>query len=172
MVIMKYLILILLLLSSSYIGALIGSKYQNRVRELKEMKSSLAIFATKIKLTYEPIPKIFEEIGNRKNTNAPNMIHLFKIASQEMQELPAGEAWLKALETENTNLKKEDIEILQGLSSLLGKVDLEGQVSEIELVGNFLNTQIEKAEEENKKSQKMYKILGVTAGLAMVIILI
>lgn len=165
-------ILILLLLSSSYIGALIGSKYQNRVKELKEIKSALAIFATKIKLTYEPIPQIFAEIGNKKNTNAPNIIHLFKTASKKMEELPAGEAWIKALEIENTNLKKEDIEILQGLSSLLGKVDLEGQISEIELVDNFLNTQIEKAEEENKKSKKMYKVLGISAGMAMVIILI
>ena len=70
------------------------------------------------------------------------------------------------------NLKKEDIEVLKGLSNLLGKVDVEGQVSEIELVDNFINTQIEKAEEESKKSEKMYKVLGVTIGLAMVIVLV
>ena len=73
---------------------------------------------------------------------------------------------------QNTELKKEDIEVLKGLSNLLGKVDLEGQVNEIELVDNFLDNQIEKAEEESKKSVKMYKTLGVTVGLAMVIILI
>ena len=49
---------------------------------------------------------------------------------------------------------------------------MEGQISEIELVDNFLNTQIEKAEEESKKSTKMYKTLGVVVGLAIVIILI
>ena len=89
-----------------------------------------------------------------------------------MEELPAGKAWVEALESQNTNLKKEDIEVLKGLSNLLGKVDVEGQVSEIELVDNFLNTQIEKAEEESKKSEKMYKVLGVTIGLAMVIVLV
>ena len=87
-----------------------------------------------------------------------------------MKELPAGKAWLKALENQNTNLKKEDMEVLKGLSNLLGKVDIEGQVTEIELVDNFLNTQIEKAEEESKKSEKMYKTLGITVGLAMVIV--
>jgi len=169
MIIIKYVILMSMLLSSSYIGLLLAKKYQNRVRELKKIKTSLAVFATKIRLTYEPIPQIFEEIGNKGNDTVSN---IFKRASQNMKELPAGQAWIEALETENTNLKKEDIEILKGLSNLLGKVDLEGQIVEIELVDNFLNQQIEKAEEESKKSEKMYKALGITAGLAMVIIFI
>ena len=62
--------------------------------------------------------------------------------------------------------------MLKGLSSLLGKVDLEGQVREVELVDHFLDKQIEIAQEESKKSEKMYKTLGVTIGLAMVIIFI
>lgn len=169
MVVVKGIILILLLFSSSYIGILVSKKYQNRVKELKEIKSLLTIFSTKIKLTYEPIPQIFEEIGNKENSN---ISYIFKIAAKQMKELPAGEAWNKAVETKNTNLKKEDIEVLKGLSSLLGKVDLEGQVNEIELVDTFLNSQIEKAEEESKKNVKMYKTLGITLGLAMVIVLI
>lgn len=172
MQIIKYIILLLVLTSSSYIGILVSKKYKNRVRELKEMKSSLAIFATKIKLTYEPIPEIFLEIGNKENSDVKSINNIFKVAAKKMEELPAGKAWVEALESQNTNLKKEDIEVLKGLSNLLGKVDVEGQVSEIELVDNFLNTQIEKAEEESKKSEKMYKVLGVTIGLAMVIVLV
>ena len=169
MFVVKGIILMLLLISSSYIGILISMKYKSRVKELKEMKSLLTIFLTKIKLTYEPIPEIFKELGNKENSN---ISYIFKKASENMKEMQAGEGWKNALETQNTNLKKEDIEVLKGLSNLLGKVDLEGQVSEIELVDNFLDKQIEKAEEESKKSSKMYKTLGVTAGLAMVIIFI
>lgn len=169
MFIIKGIILMMLLFSSSYIGLLMSKKYQNREKELKEIKSLLKIFSTKIKLTYETIPQIFKELGNNKNSN---ISYIFNIASKNMQELPAGKAWIKALESQNTNLKKEDIEVLKGLSALLGKVDLEGQVSEIELVDNFLDKQIEKAEEESKKNEKMYKTLGITVGLAMVIIFI
>ena len=169
MLMIKYIILIMLLFCSSYIGILISKKYQSRVSELKEMKSFLTIFSTKIKLTYEPIPKIFEELGSKENSN---ISYIFKTASEKMRDLPAGEAWIKSLENQNTNLKKEDIEVLKKLSNLLGKVDLEGQVSEIELVDSFLDKQIEAAEEESKKNQKMYKTLGVTVGLAMVIVLI
>ena len=89
-----------------------------------------------------------------------------------MDNQNAGKAWEEALEESNTNMTKEDIEVLKNLSNLLGKVDIEGQVNEVELVENFLDTQIELAEEEKQKYVKMYKTLGITIGLAVVIILI
>ena len=60
---------------------------------------------------------------------------------------------------------------LKKLGKLLGQTDVEGQVSEIEVTENFLNMQIDKAEEDKKKNQKMYKTLGITIGLIFVIIL-
>ena len=55
---------------------------------------------------------------------------------------------------------------------MLGKTDLEGQISEIKLVQNFLNTQIDLAEKEKQKNEKLYKTLGGVIGLAIVIILV
>lgn len=171
MQLIKYIGLALILGSCSYIGLLISKKYSNRVKELKEMKSALNIFITKIKYTYEPIPKIFEEISN-KTIDKKNISNIFKNASKDMQKYEAGEAWNRSLEKTNTNMKKEDIEVLKGLSKLLGRVDLEGQVREVELVDNFLNTQIEEAEKERQKNERMYKTLGVSIGVAITVILI
>ena len=163
MQVIKYLMLLLILLSSTYIGILISKKYTNRVIELN-------IFSTKIKFTYEPIPEMFYEISNKIEAQIGG---IFKNASKKMKKnINAGEAWKQALEESNTNMKKEDIETLKTLSNLLGKVDIEGQISEIELVNNFIDNQIEKAEEESKKNVKMYKTLGTTVGLALVILLI
>lgn len=165
----KYLTLIIILTSTTYIGILISKKYLNRVKDLKEMKNALNIFSTKIKFTYEPIPQTFKEISEKVK---PNIANIFKESSEKMQNENAGKAWEEALEESNTNMTKEDIEVLKNLSNLLGKVDIEGQVNEVELVENFLDTQIELAEEEKQKYVKMYKTLGVTIGLAVVIILI
>jgi stage III sporulation protein AB len=168
MLLVKYTILLILFGCSTYIGILYSRKYLNRAKELKELQNALNIFITKIKFTYDPIPDIFLEIHKKIGGNIGK---IFYNATTKMNTITAGDAWIYSLNTTQTNLNKEDLDILKGLSNLLGKVDIDGQVSEIELVENFLNTQIEKAEEEKKKYVKLYKTLGVTIGLAVVIIL-
>lgn len=169
MIIIKIVVLSLIFISTSLVGILISNKYKNRVIELKEMKNALNIFETKIKFTYEPIPEIFGEISNNLKENIAS---IFREASKKMEKVSAKIAWEEALKESNTSLQEEDIAIIKGLGKLLGKTDIDGQVSEIELTSTFLDTQIEKAEKESTKNQKLYKTLGMVTGMAIVIILI
>lgn len=169
MIFVKILILILVFGSSFSIGKLIAGKYINRVKELKEMKSALNIFETKIKFTYESVPEIFEQIGNQMEGNIGS---IFKESSKKMKDVSAGEAWIQSIEKTESNLNKEDKEILKKLGKLLGRTDADGQISEIELVSNFLDTQIDIAENERSKNEKMYRTLGGIIGLTLVIIFI
>ena len=169
MIFIKTFILLLIFLGSIKAGKIIAKKYSNRVVELRNIKNALNMFLTKIKFTYEAIPVSFSEIGD----NIPGTIgKIFKTASDNMKEKSAGDAWEEAIDKIDTSLTKEDREIIKNLSKLLGKTDLDGQISEIKLVQNFLNTQIEIAEREKQKNEKLYKTLGGVVGLAVVIILI
>lgn len=58
------------------------------------------------------------------------------------------------------------------MSKLLGKTDLNGQISQIEITSSFLDEQIKKAEKEREKSEGMYRKLGMIIGLGIIIILI
>lgn len=156
MIIIKFISLIAILLFSSYIGIIISNKYKNRVEDLKEIKRGLNIFETKIKYTYEPVPEIFQEISRNLK---PNIADVFINASKNMGGNTAKEAWNYAIENSNTSMNKEDIEVIKGLGKLLGKTDLAGQVSQIELTDKFIDTQIEKAEREYTKNEKLYKTL-------------
>ena len=156
-------------LSSSLIGLLISKKYINRVNELKEFKNALNIFKTKIRYTYEPIPEIFTEISQNISSNIGSV---FIQAANKMDVLAAGEAWNLALKIDSLNINEEDRVILNNLSKLLGKTDLEGQINQIEMTSDFLDKQIVKAEYEREKSEKMYRTLGMILGIAIVIILI
>ena len=89
-----------------------------------------------------------------------------------MRSKPLGEAWNLALDTIPTNLLKNDIDVLKGMAKLLGKTDIDGQISEIELTDNFLNLQFDEAKKALDKNEKVYKSLGVICGLALVIVLI
>lgn len=165
----KILIYTCIFLSSSAIGLLISKKYEERVNELKEFKNALNMFETKIKFTYEPIPEIFDQIAKQMQTTVGRT---FKLASSNMEVLTAGDAWDIAVDTNVLNINDEDKNILKNLSKLLGKTDIDGQISQIELTSKFLDEQIEKAEKERVKSEKMYRTLGMVIGLAIVIILI
>lgn len=164
----KLFILFLIFLSSLRAGKIIAKKYSNRVDELKEMKNALNMFLTKIKFTYESVPEAFIEIGNSVNGNIGK---IFRTASENMKEKAAGEAWEEVIEKTETSLTEEDKGIIKNMGRMLGKTDLDGQISEIKLVQNFLNTQIEIAEREKQKNEKLYKTLGGVVGLAVVIIL-
>ena len=165
---LKIIIYSCIFLSCSAIGMLISKKYEERVNQLKEFKNALNMFKTKIKFTYEPIPEIFEEISKQIQTNTGR---IFKLASCNMEVLTAGDAWNMAVDTNILSINEEDRNILKNLSKLLGQTDIEGQINQIELTSEFLDEQIQKAEKEKVKNEKMYRSLGVVLGLAIVIIL-
>lgn len=164
----KYILLVAIFCLSTAIGLAISKTYENRVVELKEFKNILNIMKTKIKFTYEPLAEIFKQIANNNDTNVEK---IFGQMANQITYYQTREVWENCIQDADISINQEDKDILKKLGKLLGQTDVEGQVSEIEVTQNFLNMQIEKAEEDKKKNQKMYKTLGVTIGLVFVIIL-
>lgn len=164
----KYFILFVILVVCSLIGRYLSKKYIIRVNELEEIKNALNMFQSKIKFTYEPIPEIFEEIA--QNTSK-TVGQVFRTAKEKMQTNTANIAWEEAVEESQNSLTKDDKYVLKTLSKLLGQTDVEGQTSQIEITQKFLETQIKEAQEEKIKNEKLYSKLGITIGLAIVIIL-
>lgn len=153
------------------IGILYANKSKWREKDLEEIKYALELFKTKIQYTYEPIPEVFQEIAKECR---PHIGNIFVVTCQYLSDQIASEAWKHAIiETSSkTNLLREDQEILFQLSKMLGNMDLEGQLSIIELTITLLEQQIEKVKRDGEKNEKLYKTLGVGIGLTMMIILI
>lgn len=164
----KYLLLVAIFGLSTAIGLAISKTYEKRVIELKEFKTILNAIKTKIKFTYEPLPDIFKQIANK---NESDVEKIFGQMANQIIYSQTKDVWENCIQQADISINQEDKDILKKLGKLLGQTDVEGQVSEIEVTENFLNMQIDKAEEEKKKNQKMYKTLGITIGLVFVIIL-
>lgn len=173
MLILKYIILFLIFLGVAFIGNIFSRKYKNRVEELKSLKEAYNILESKIKFTYEPLADIFEEISDiLKNKN--NIYKIFRNTSIGMKNNDFQTAWENSINENraNLNFNEQDIKVLQGLGNMLGKTDVQGQLGEINLNMNFIDTQIREAENEQIRNEKMHRSLGTIIGLAIVIILI
>ena len=172
MLFVKYSILFFIFLIAGFIGNLFSKKYKNRVEELKSFKEAFNIIESKIKFTYEPLEDIFDEISNLFYKNKINCV--FRETKNNMKKMDINTSWKEAIDKNKyiLNLNEEDIDTIKKLGNMLGKTDVQGQLSEINLNMNFLDTQITYAEESRKKNEKMYRTLGTIFGLAIVIILI
>lgn len=169
MEIIKWLLYVMILVTSSGIGIMYSQKYQKRVTELKDFKTALNMLKTKIRFTYAPLKDIFLDISKSITSKSANV---FEKARIHMERESATDSWIKAVNETDTNITKEDKEIICQFGKLLGKTDLDGQLNEIDLCLNFLELQIEKAENEKQKNAKLYKSLGVIAGVGIIIIII
>ena len=71
-----------------------------------------------------------------------------------MNRFSAGESWEKALKENETNLKEEDINVLQMLSKMLGQTDVEGQISQIEITRRDFKKTNKRGPEKRKLKMK------------------
>ena len=159
--------MIFIIIICSYIGIIKAKKFETRVIELNKFQNALIMFKTKIEFTYEPIKNIFEEISKTIYLEDKN---IFKLTIEGEEEI--NQAWNNSSDKFLDVFEKEDIDIIKMFGKLLGKTDIEGQVSEILLTQNLIEKQIEKAEYEKLKNSKLYKSMGVICGLGICIILV
>ena len=165
----KSFLFIFIFLSSTYIGILISNKYKNRVKDLKEFKSFLNIIDTKIRFTYEPIKDICKDLSEMSESGIGKM---FLKVNYLIRDKSLEDAWEEAIDEFGNNFSKEDKNIIKPFGKMLGKTDVVGQASQISQLQEFLKIQIEKAEIEKQKNEKLYKSLGMVIGLVIIIILI
>ena len=166
MIFIKDTCLITIIIICSYIGFLKSKTFENRVLELSKFQNALVMFESKLKFTYEPIKNIFEEISNVIYKNENNV---FFYTSKEKRNIY--KAWCTGID-ENKYFNEEDRNVTKMMGKLLGKTDIEGQLSEIELGLELINKQIKDAEIEKNKNSKLYKTMGVILGIGISIILI
>lgn len=161
MIVIKGILLALIIVTSSLIGNIKSKTFQKRYLELKKFKSGLGIFKSKLEFTYEPVNEIFTDISKLVYEDEENIFKRFTENND----------WNLAVDSQN-NFNNEDKEVAKNLGKMLGRLDKSGQLNEINLVDSFIDKQIENAFEVMKKNEKLYKVLGRSAGIAIAIMFI
>ena len=174
LLILKMISLILILCLSSFIGILISNKYNMRVKEIEDIISALDLLETRVKYTYDTIADSFNFIASNMNTKAYRIFMITASLLTENKTMSAGDIFRSVLEEESIflSLDKEDKEVLKGLGTSLGQMDLEGQLKNISLIKQLLENRLEDALEVKSKNFKLSRNMGVFVGLVIMIILI
>ena len=145
-----------------------------RVKEIEDIMAALDLLETRVKYTYDTIADSFDFISENMKTRA---YRVFKITASHLldnKNMSAGDIFRSVVDEESIflDLNKEDIEILKGLGTSLGQMDLEGQLKNIILVKQLLKSRLEDALEVKYKNFKLSRNMGVFVGLIIMIILI
>ena len=167
MVIVKFLNLFLIGFICFYLGEVKAKCYKNRVLELNKFQNSIVMFKSKLEYTYETIKEVFTDISQVIYENKNN---IFIDTLNNDKEIYI--SWNEAIDNAKNDFTVEDKEIMKMFGKLLGKTDIKGQLSQIELTQKLIEKQIEKAEFEKNKNSKLYKTIGIISGIAICIILV
>src|SRR5690606_5116679 len=90
------------------------------------------------------------------------------------RDIRAKEAWEFSLQEiwKKTALKKAELDILLQFGENLGRHDLEQQQKQIRLALTHLEREEKEAEEIQKSYGRMYRSLGILAGLLLTLLLV
>lgn len=166
MIYIKFVSLFGILFISSYLGIYKAKRFEYRVEELVKFQSSLIMFKSKLKFTHEPIKNIFKDISLIIYNDKKNIFDYVVRSTKDIYS-----SWIEGVISQN-EFTREDKEVIKTIGKLLGKTDLDGQVSEINLGLELVEKQIKEAEIEKNKNVKLYKTMGIVCGIGICIILI
>lgn len=166
MIYLKFFNMIAIFSICFYIGCYNAKLCKERVIELQKFLNAITMFKSKIEFTYEPINSIFLEISKVIYDNEEN---IFKEVQNKEKDINI--SWFEESD-KIKNIINEDKEIIKTFGKLLGKVDIKGQIGQIELTTKLIEKQIEKAEIEKNKNFKLYKTMGMIFGIGICIIFV
>jgi len=165
---------LLLISSSSLLGLALSNKVSGRPRELKRFRMLMQMLETEVIYRASPLPAAFKNISNIAEEGFAQFFEFISDGLTSRRFFTLRDAWTAGADeilAANTSLGKADIELIRNFGTVLGYSDREDQKKHFELFYVQLKHYEDMAEEERKKSSRMYRSLGFLFGAAVFIIL-
>ncbi len=165
---------IIIILSSTLIGILLSQKYKSRPVFLKKFRFSMQMLETEVIYGTTPLPYALYSISLKSDYPWKAFFYESYENITDRKFFTMEEAWSDAMDKHLNcgSLNKADKEIIKNIGKVIGKSDREDQKKHFLLLYAQLNQQEERAEDERRKNERMYKSLGFLLGAAIYIILI
>ena len=174
----------IIILGCTYVGTYFGVKLSIRVHQLSAFQSALETLKFNILFLNLPLAEALYKVAKSLPASGKPqgcVGRIFKAMSREISRsdslngtVSVQNAWelSVAKERKTLNLNEEEIQTLAEFVSRLGSGDRDDQTGNIEITTAKLSTFENDAREYCKKNAKLYRGLGLLAGLLLVVLLI
>lgn len=168
----KFLGLILIAATSSFIGFYLANNLNKRVIFLEKNLLLIDKIQTFIRYNHTPTNQIINELYNDENLKYLVYIEKCNKTLNKTNDFP--KAWKNSIEQSKSelNIDVKDINILKSIGDVLGSVDVEGQLNDFKLKENLIKQNLKEAVSIKNNYSKMYRSLGILCGVGIAIILV
>lgn len=149
-------------------GAAYSAKYRQRVLELERSLAVTAEISGRLKAALPPPDELLRQMC-RENRELPKYVYS---ANELMTKYNFSDAWKNAIFTCEQPFDDSDRLLLSKLGDILGKSDIETQLSQIELLSDRIKTQIGQARAQATEKSRLSQTLWTMAGAAAAIMLL
>lgn len=166
--------LLIIFMACSFGGVLLGNNFIKRENELKDLERALTELENQILYIHEPLPFAFKSVGERNKGNIKSLFYETSELLSNGEVKDVYNALKVSFEKLNEYLamKEDDKNLVLNLGKSLGALDKEGHRKIFELCLKELKVRIEESHEESLKNSKMYRCIGISIGLTIIIFLI
>lgn len=166
--------LFMILISCSLGGILYGSIFKRREDELRKVYRKIIDLENKVLYSREPLPSALMDISEEDSTEIGA---IFLNCSKKLLNNEVDDVYDAFSESINVSkdklaLKDEDLRIILDMARSLGSLDEEGHKKIFQSTLALLKRNMEEAHELTLKNGKLYRCLGISVGLVIVIIFI
>lgn len=165
---------LLIITASGLLGILFSNRLSLRYYELKNLRRFMQMLETEVTYGATPLPVALMNTSKKAEGLISSFFICISDSLTDRSFYTVWDAWTYAADAVlmGTSLLKADIELIKSFGSILGCSDRVDQKKHFELFYLQLKHQEDAAQEEIKRSAKMYRSLGFLLGIAVFVVLI
>lgn len=163
---MRWLGMILLLISAAEAGCFAANGLRRRAERIRILERLLAEMMSELKCK---LPLVSDLLCTLAAEDAFQSLRFLQFAAHRAAEFPA--CWANGVE-EDSDLTEGERAVLRTVGETLGSTALDGQLAVLELCAERLRAMHSEYEQYFRQRGKLYQSLGILGGIFLVIILI
>lgn len=165
---------ITIIAGATAIGFVYSNIYLQRVKQLRDMQFALNMMETEISYTATPLTEVLLSAGEKSSSTIKKLFTGMAEVLISKKKNSVYEAFMYIYNQMKGEiyLDKEEVGIVSSFMQSFGSSDIEGQKKNFNITIKKLEEFEKRAEEIRNKNEKLYRYLGLSFGVLIVIILV